>query len=732
MHMKKLFLLTFGLLFSLGTKVNAESKVVLTDTINGKDITRLENYLVYYSYNSSGRTPANQWGYEISVNSDNFVVECGTNVTVLPGGYAISGHGTKKTALMNVRVGDYVEVNLSTLKISILRDDVKSSWFLVKTGMEQSHFNLDSAISGKFDFDRKKAEEKVALIDAAYQRIDTLVKKETLNQTEINSILSDAANVKRLTEEVVYITSRSHTLEIRALWHRPNASPIKEENLDGVKKFVERVHEVGYNTIFVETFWNGYASYRSEILETHPKLAAFTYGEYQNDYIAALIGEANKLGIAVHAWVHTFNAGSIDYKSSRISDSWLLENYQGKILHPNIYGGSYYMDPSNPEVLDFMERVYEEMTAKYDFAGIQLDYIRYYDNNYSSDPIRDSGYGDAPERKFKDTYQIEGDVRTLILNNEYRKLWNTWRQNNVTEAVRRFSKAIREVKDDVIISADIVPNIEYAKATYMQDWKTWVERGYVDLLCPMIYTGSTEIVRTDSEAIKNSISNLSFLAAGISPIAYQTSNITLHEQVQVTSATGGSAFFASQYVIGIPDVESCLKQGAFRNPAVSPLADPKDVVSVTISRLTDYSSRNLTESDYREMFLSKLHEISESPCNNPSDYQRIIGKLENLSNLAWYIKDEAVRSNFIDDLRRLIDALDIKISRSLIRFGYYDPTSGSRPDPDDFEYPEDPKETENPMEKEPRKGCFSLFSGSAIVTTFGLGWLLFRRRRLIQ
>jgi len=738
--MKITLLLFLGLLFTnLSVSANGTSSIVFSDTLNGKEITRNENFLVYYAYNSTQRSPANQWGYEISVNENNVVVEVATNVTILPNGYAISGHGTKKESLMNVMVGDIVEIDHTTLSIDIIRDQVQSSMFKAQINIEKANEHFQMAKLGFYSFDQDRVNTIISDINSKYQEMEIYAEKENITADEIETLKSINNEINSLTEDVIYMTSKSNNIEIRALWHRPNATDIKENSLNGVIKFVTKVKELGFNTLYVETLWNGFVSYRSEILETHPQLATFYYGEeYQYDYIAALIGEANKLDIDVHAWNHTFNAGNSVYKASAVKDEWLVENYQGDTLHPNAYGGSYYLDPSNEEVLDFVESVFIEMVTNYNFAGIQLDYIRYYDNNYSQAVIRDSGYGELAETKFKEKYNLEGDVRNLILNTSNRELWNQWRQDNITEAVRRLSNSLKSNDKDIVISADVVANINIAKATYMQDWKSWVDKGYIDLLCPMIYTGSSEAVYNQSIAIKNGLKNLSFLSSGIAPIYYGYSVMTNHDQVSATSLTGGSAIFASQNVIGIAAVENSLKNGLYRTTAVSPLSSSKKIVDEFVSHEINYFNQFLEGYEHLDMFIEKLEEIKNAENNNPSDYQEIKTKLEFLSDLSGYLNNEVIRLEFISRIENVIDILDIKISRELISLGFYDPTNGPRPNPDDFEYessqpvtPNDPQEPSIPNDptEEPKKGCLDFsFLNSSIVFGFGLIYLISRRK----
>lgn len=676
--------------------VKGESQVIFENTIDSIGGTRYENYLVYYPYNETGKTGANVWGYEISVNEFNVVIEKDTNVRIQPRGYALSAHGTKKTELMNVEIGDIVECNLDDMTVVIIRDFVESSYYLAKTHQQSANNAVQTAIKYNTDINETLVNDTLTELNEKMSEIESLYQNEYITYEQENQIISLSKQIKNLSEKLIYYSSYTNSIEIRAMWHRPNATAIKENNLEGLINFLDRVKELGFNTLYVETFWNGYVSYRSDILTTHPQVSSFTYGEYGDDYIAALIGEAKKRDIDIHAWIHTFNAGSLTTISPAIKTEWLLEDYQGRTLHPNSYGGAYYLDPSNEEALTFIDSVLTEMITKYDFAGIQLDYIRYYDNNYQTSPIRDSGYGELPETAFKNAYNLSGDVRTMILDLDKRELWNQWRQDNITKAVKRFSELLRSYKNDIIISADVVGSIDQAKATYMQDWLQWVNKGYIDLLCPMIYTSSSEHVDNLSNIIFKSMDNLAFLSSGIAPIYYGYPLMNQHNQMLVASKYGGSAIFASHNVIGNTEVEDSIKNGLYRAEAVS-LFSSADMLVEKIIQSIDPLVQLVQDDTVRTMFNQKLSQLSSLELYNPADYQLAMNQVSSLILISPYLQNDDVETVFVDKLQRLYHALDIKISRELIALGLYHPEYEERPNPLTIDYPEDPVDPTDPQ-----------------------------------
>jgi uncharacterized lipoprotein YddW (UPF0748 family) len=56
------------------------------------------------------------------------------------------------------------------------------------------------------------------------------------------------------------------------------------------------------------------------------------------------------------------------------------------------------------------------------------------------------------------------------------------------------------------VSAAVLPDVNAALSETLQDWRTWVDSGFLDALCPMAYT-------TDPEAFEAQIAAVRALAA---------------------------------------------------------------------------------------------------------------------------------------------------------------------------------------------------------------------------
>lgn len=74
----------------------------------------------------------------------------------------------------------------------------------------------------------------------------------------------------------------------------------------------------------------------------------------------------------------------------------------------------------------------------------------------------------------------------------YPQLWDWFRREQITDLVERISTAVKTSKPHVQVTAAVFANDEDALHRRFQDWKTWLERGLLDAVCPMAYSSDTE------------------------------------------------------------------------------------------------------------------------------------------------------------------------------------------------------------------------------------------------
>lgn len=716
--------LVCALFFSIETtKISANEEFAelnMTITINGVNVARDAGMVVYYDKRGykNGRSPANSWGYEVAVNSDGYVEEVAANVNGITDGFILSAHGDAKNKLMQLKIGDKIVVNQDYTQAIITRTYQESMFARSKINYDKANALYQVISTIYIDCDNSVIDQLMIDIDKSYQVVLGLKDQTNLGADDRQKLSDNQEIISNSYMQMFYMSSQTSNVDLRGLWHRPLNSAIDESTLDGVKAFLQRVKMCGFNTIFLETYWDGYFTGKSQTVETHPRVRGLDMGEYGDDYLKAFITEANKIGIEVHAWCHTFNAGGKAYISNQIKQEWLLETYTGEKLHPNEYGGAYYLDPSNDEVIEYMANMYKDILTNYAFDGLQLDYIRYWDNNFSVFPYRDSGYGELSEAKFLEATGLSGDVKNIVKSTVGRAAWNAWRCTNITNAVKKLSGAVKSIDKDLVVSAAVVSNPTEAKATYMQDLHEWAENGYIDLFCPMIYTGSVEAIKTYSIALKNTVNSMAYVSSGIAPLYYGYSNQINHEQMESGIVNSiGTSYFASQnifYTANEPsETEKIIKMGVYRNEAINPLtSEVSDVMDIYYNDLSSIinkaSSRDKLSSSNQMLLQSFIDQASAVYPNNPNDYTKIIDFLNVLKKYSALIDDTNAQNTMNNLVDEITSYLEIKINRYLINNGYWDPSSEEKPDISEIDFPlieEQPDDKDDDVDKVEDKGC---------------------------
>jgi uncharacterized lipoprotein YddW (UPF0748 family) len=303
---------------------------------------------------------------------------------------------------------------------------------------------------------------------------------------------------------------------VRAVWVRPfiGADVSTRKNHERGRAFIrrelERIKRAGLNTIYLETFWNGYAIYPTGITGQRPlSLDSGIADENGNgwDALQTYLEEAGKLDLEIHAWVHVFHQwsshlGSLERSPifSRHPEWAMLDQTSAPLVKSEAEGANRdiyktFMSPSNKKVRLFLQRLVTELAVKYpQLAGIQWDYVRY--------PLHDAAqsfdYNPDALKQFQKETGI--DARTISCEKDAAncQAWQRWKTRQVTAVVRELGAIVRKKRPRWVISAAVFPDIAENLRLKQQDWKTWSQKGYVDALLPMLY--SPDLNRVESWA----------------------------------------------------------------------------------------------------------------------------------------------------------------------------------------------------------------------------------------
>lgn len=534
----------------------------LTQPIVGVNVTReLDSIAIY---NKRGTlTGTNEWGYEIICENGIVVAMGGNNNTVpdVPYSCVVSGHGASVTWLQNnVKLGMSVSYDSVKKTVTFAYDETA-----VLSGMDiklkDIRANYDKAITNYDYFDYAAAK---AAIDALETEIATA--KSDYNKSKDAGKLVEASNtIDAKFFDISLLLSESRSVEFRGVWIRPTDTSAAK-----VDETVQKLYDQGINTICIETLYDCTMIMpmpEGSLFETNPKFRKF-------DLLQAYIDSCHKRDMELHLWMPIYYVGdsgssNLKYSLGKKKPEWLSVSNTGKYSHqvsePGVEGaGLMMLDPSNEEASNYLLGTYKYILETYDVDGFQLDYIRYY--NRGSD--YDMGYTkealDAFEAKYgvRPQYNIKADY------------WNDWvdfRCDYISTFVQRVRKLIDETRPGVLLGADVVPDPTESVSVNYQDYYTWLENKWIDVLFPMSYGyGHEEAIAEQTERCGEN----SFIAVGLGIFMAEMNPSDMHVQSVYNSsvyADGSVHFEASAYLK--KNTGEYLLKGVYRNKAITPTLD---------------------------------------------------------------------------------------------------------------------------------------------------------------
>lgn len=283
------------------------------------------------------------------------------------------------------------------------------------------------------------------------------------------------------------------TSAIRGVWLTNVASDalMSKENIEAA---VSTCASLGFNSIFVVTYNDGYTLYPSEIAKTvsgkpiHPDFEG-------RDPLKEVIAAAHHHNIKVFAWFEFgFASAHKDASGGPIlqrNPAWASRDIKGNITEKN---GFYWLNPFHPGVQDFVMEMIAEVVLHYDVDGIQGD------DRLPALPSN-GGYDDYTVNVYKAEHKNQAPPTNYLDPN-----WIRWRSDRLTTFLEKLVHRLRAIDETVMIS--MAPSIyPWSEENYLQNWPEWLEMGLVDLLIPQVYRYDIEKYKKEMDIIYTDLVN---------------------------------------------------------------------------------------------------------------------------------------------------------------------------------------------------------------------------------
>jgi uncharacterized lipoprotein YddW (UPF0748 family) len=233
------------------------------------------------------------------------------------------------------------------------------------------------------------------------------------------------------------------------------------------------------------------------------------------DAIAETVFAAHDSGMRVHAWFDVnLAASAAERPASR--DHVIYQHPEWLMVPRELAPGLLAMDVRNPEYLGRLARwaranpcrlegfyvsplhtgaqveiaaTLRDLVTRYPFDGVHLDHIRF--------PGDDFDYSRAAIESFRTEMRVRLSpaerarldgmqaLDPFVYASSLPDEWRLFRQTQVTALVTRLRSTAKAVRSGIVVSAAVIADPQVAARDAFQDWRTWLDNGFIDALCPI-------------------------------------------------------------------------------------------------------------------------------------------------------------------------------------------------------------------------------------------------------
>lgn len=232
------------------------------------------------------------------------------------------------------------------------------------------------------------------------------------------------------------------------------------------------------------------------------------------DAFADVVSSAHEVGLRVLAWIDAglvAAAGTLPAPREHVvyeHPEWLMvpHDLAAELLPIDLRSPDYlgrlarwtrantsrveglYLSPLHADARTRVASAIGAFAATYAVDGVHLDTLQY--------PGLDFDYSRAAMEVFKsdvratltaaDRVRMDGieAIDPFGYADEFPDEWRRFRQSQLTALVARIRSTLRAVRPAATLSASVVPDAAIASVERMQDWRTWLDLGFLDAVSP--------------------------------------------------------------------------------------------------------------------------------------------------------------------------------------------------------------------------------------------------------
>ncbi|MDM9380606.1 family 10 glycosylhydrolase [Chlorogloeopsis sp. ULAP01] len=274
-------------------------------------------------------------------------------------------------------------------------------------------------------------------------------------------------------------------IETRGVWLTTTDSKVLRSQ-QRIAEAMDFLAETGFNVVFPVVWGRGATLYPSRVMrqtfgiEIEPLSAG-------RDPLAEIIAQAHRVNLKVIPWFEYGFASSYKMNGGELlakKPEWAARDCHGNLLEKN---GFEWLNSLNPEVQNFMLNLILEVVQNYQVDGIQGD------DRLPALPC-EGGYDRTTVERYRQQFGKNPP------QNSKDPQWLQWRANLLTEFLASVYQSVKAVNPNLLIS--MTPNLpDWGYQEYLQDSRTWMGRGLVDMFHPQIY-------RRDFLSYKNELNKI--------------------------------------------------------------------------------------------------------------------------------------------------------------------------------------------------------------------------------